>query len=578
MKKVHLIVQNRHINKALDQLKSLSLVHVDHLQAFSGHHLTHLREDVELLKNIVEALKEVKSRAEQDALKDWRFKAEEIKRELDEIEKLSEDQRKGKLIISQWEPWGNFDPIDIERLESRRIFIKLFKAPANKPIELPEEVAFEVIFTAKKKHHCVAVAKKSADIPYEEVALPQKSLTELMEIQEKEMQLINKARKKIKENAKYLESLEQSLIEAQERLNFEEVSSGMKRDEQLSILKGFCPKDRCDHFREKAQENGWGLLIEDPTEEDQVPTLLKNSKWVDLSKPAFNVIEILPGYKEFDVSAVFLIFFTLFFAILIGDAAYGAIFAIMTIIAQIKLGKKIKDKTPFLLMYQLSGFTILWGVLTGTFFGQKWIASTIKPVLPWLNETQNIQLLCFIIALAHLSIARIWAAKGKWPSLLALGEIGWLFIVWGMFFLANMFVLGMDFPKFAIWFFYIGIPLALFFMVPFNKFLKVIPQEILPFALNIVAAGTDIVSYIRLFAVGLATVAVADAANAMPSSSMGPAAGWFFLIFLHTLNIILAAMAILVHAIRLNVLEFSGHLDLQWTGFRYNPFQSLKKA
>ena len=67
----------------------------------------------------------------------------------------------------------------------------------------------------------------------------------------------------------------------------------------------------------KAKEQGWGLVIEDVGEEDDPPTLLKNAKWVNLSKPALNVIEILPGFKELDVSAVFLIFFTLFFGILI---------------------------------------------------------------------------------------------------------------------------------------------------------------------------------------------------------------------------------------------------------------------
>ena len=74
-----------------------------------------------------------------------------------------------------------------------------------------------------------------------------------------------------------------------------------------------------------------------------------------------------------------------------------------------------------------------------------------------------------------------------------------------------------------------------------------------------------------LFAVGFATVAVADAANAMPEAL--PGVGYGFMVFLHPLNLILAAMAILVHAIRLNVLEFSGHLGLEWVGFRYNPFK-----
>ena len=98
-----------------------------------------------------------------------------------------------------------------------------------------------------------------------------------------------------------------------------------------------------------------------------------------------------------------------------------------------------------------------------------------------------------------------------------------------------------------------------------------------PVFLSFIGAFTDIVSYIRLFAVGLATVAVADANNTM--AAQAPIAGKVVILFIgHSLNLILAAMAILVHGIRLNVLEFSGHLHLEWTGFQYAPFRNLKEA
>ena len=89
---------------------------------------------------------------------------------------------------------------------------------------------------------------------------------------------------------------------------------------------------------------------------------------------------------------------------------------------------------------------------------------------------------------------------------------------------------------------------------------------------------TDVVSYIRLFAVGAATVAVADAFNQM-ASGIGHGnlfAGFltaFVLLFGHTLNILLGAMAILVHGVRLNVLEFSSHLNMEWSGVEYAPFK-----
>jgi len=90
-----------------------------------------------------------------------------------------------------------------------------------------------------------------------------------------------------------------------------------------------------------------------------------------------------------------------------------------------------------------------------------------------------------------------------------------------------------------------------------------------------------VVSYIRLFAVGLATVAIADAFNNIAANL-----GWsslitgFFaaliLLFGHTLNMLLGGMAILVHGVRLNVLEFSSHLGMEWAGYKYTPFKGKK--
>ena len=324
---------------------------------------------------------------------------------------------------------------------------------------------------------------------------------------------------------------------------------------KLSLLKGFCPADAVEQLEGAANAHRWGLVVEEPEEDDQVPTLLRNPKWIKIIDPVLKMINIVPGFKEFDVSFLFLIFFTLFFGMLIGDAGYGMVFLLLTGFAHFKMGKKTRDKGPFILMYVLSVVTIIYGGLTATFFGQKWLASSFHPVVPWLTDTVNVQKLCFLIGAIHLSIAHLWCAVKKWPSLELVRDIGWFCVIWGMFFMTHVLVLGAATPGFLLPLLIFGAVLILF--IP--KF-KMAPT----FPLDVINCFTDVVSYIRLFAVGLATVAVADAANDM-------SIGW--VIFLHTLNILLAAMAILVHGLRLNVLEFSGHLGMEWAGFQYSPFK-----
>ena len=263
---------------------------------------------------------------------------------------------------------------------------------------------------------------------------------------------------------------------------------------------------------------------------------------------------------------------------LIGDAGYGAIFFILTLFAQIKLGRRVSGRSLFVLFYILSSAAMLWGVLTGTFFGQAWLSQKVSPLIPALRDDKNIQALCFLLGAIHLSIAHLWRAVIKLPSVRALAQVGWFIILWGAFFLAKMLVLGDAFPAFGKWFFIAGAALVVFFTDPKKNILKGIGSGLGALLLNLVNSFTDIVSYIRLFAVGLATVAVADAFNQMAmdigyGSILTGIMTSFILLLGHTLNIVLGPMSILVHGVRLNVLEFCSHLDVNWSGFSYKPLK-----
>ena len=149
------------------------------------------------------------------------------------------------------------------------------------------------------------------------------------------------------------------------------------------------------------------------------------------------------------------------------------------------------------------------------------------------------------------------------------------------FFLAKMLVLGDAFPAFGKWFFILGIALVIFFTSPSRNILKGIGAGLANLALNLVNSFTDVVSYIRLFAVGLATVAVADAFNKMAleigyNSILTGVATSLILLLGHSLNILLGPMSILVHGVRLNILEFCSHLDIKWSGFAYKPLRQEK--
>jgi len=126
--------------------------------------------------------------------------------------------------------------------------------------------------------------------------------------------------------------------------------------------------------------------------------------------------------------------------------------------------------------------------------------------------------------------------------------------------------------------------LILLFMTPPAKFKEEWFNHVM-FPLNVVSNFVDVVSYLRLFAVGSASMAVAGAFNDMAlaggvcgvSGVVSGAIAAFILFAGHTLNIVLGAMGILVHGVRLNTLEFSSHLGVQWTGHLYEPFARKRK-
>ena len=580
MKKIHMIVQKKDVGPALESLRGLGSVHVEH-QALpeSGQLKEHWR-DVESLEEAIRILKADKTckNADEREASDWRGTVKTVLDLSEEVERHREEIAKRQGQIGQWELWGSFDPKDIEALSARGVHVQLCAVPKDKRSEAPEGVILETIFSSSGIDRCAAISRERVDLPFEVIKPPPASLEQMNVRQKRDRERVEKIVEEISGLRRYLRSLEAALRERGDALRFEEAAKGMREEEALAVLKGFCPADACQEIEAKAKKERWGIVFEEPADDDKVPTLIRNPKWVGLIKPVFNFIDIAPGYKEYDISLFFLLFFSLFVGMLIGDAGYGMLFIAAIAWAHFKFGKSMQDPTPLYLAYVLSGCVLAWGILTGTFFGQQWLARTsFQPVLPWLKSNENIQLFCFTLGAVHLSVAHIWRVIQKFPSARFLSDVGWLALLWGMFAMARTLILGAPLNALALNLLAGGAGLVVFFTRPNWNPLKAVGPGLGDLALNVVNTFTDIVSYIRLFAVGLATVAVADATNAMAGEVGGI---WFFIILLigHVINVVLALMAILVHGLRLNVLEFSGHLNMEWAGFNYVPFKKIKNV
>jgi V/A-type H+-transporting ATPase subunit I len=572
MKKITVLVQSKDVDSTLNALGKAGVLHIEHENVPLSDTVTNLGEKYKSLLGAMEVLPDIHSQ------KDTATNLEAIVHTVlglnDEKEVMLENLKRIKRDIELWKEWGSFDPELIEYLKGKGIWVRICKITKKEAQDIPEGVILEELFRKGNIFYCAVISSQEITFPFETLPLPEMGLRRMFTELERGEAKIKDIDKKLDELAGYKNTLFSYKKRLESLLEFNKILAGMGRFEKISYVKGYCPIYNVNLLERFAAREKWGLFIEDLDEKDNAPTLIKNTKLVEIIMPIFKIMNIIPGYHEVDISPHFLIFFSIFFGMLIGDAGYGLVYILVSMFLQQRL-KGFKDKSIFFLAYLLSGFAIAWGLITGVFFGHH---AWLRPLVPYFSNDINVQSFCFLLGATQLSIAHLWKFLRKWPSLKALSDIGWICILWTAYFLANSLILSKAFPLFGKWFFIIGASLVILFTNPMKNIFKGIGLGIGDFLLKLMNSFGDIVSYIRLFAVGAAGVAIAGAFNQIAvdignSSILSSLTGLIVLFLGHTLNIIMGILAILVHGVRLNVLEFSGHLDIEWSGVEYAPFK-----
>ncbi|MDA3939401.1 MAG: V-type ATP synthase subunit I [Spirochaetia bacterium] len=600
MKKIFLLLLNSDKNDSLKKLKDLGVVHLEDIKG-SGEKLSSLQNKRDLVSKSLSGLPNIKKKGSKKVSYGKEETLEITKRIIrlnEELKTINEDILNTNKEIDRIKVWGDFNPEDFSLLKSNGVSIKLYKLKKSDIKELPENIKKFSIANVKSVGYYAIISNSFEEMQkFEEVILPQIGLDELYTLLESKNQSKDKISKELENLANAKSSLENLLSVFEDEIEFENIYSGLSVDGSLTYLQGFIPAGKADLIKNGAITNSWAVMLQEPDETDLVPTLIENSKVVRIIQPVFDFLGTIPGYREKDISFFFLIFFSIFFAMIIGDGGYGAIFLGISIFA----GFKIKKKTGSVpdgvkLLAEMSVLTIIWGAITGTWFGSIGLSK-----IPFLNmfiidkitsfsdkpNAQYIKHLTFIIGTVHLSIAHIWnfiSMLKKKPLIKAFSQLGWLSMVLGLYFLVLNFVLSAEefpMPSVAVYMIFAGLIAVILFSEQEGNFFKGLLKGVaglMPTFLDSISAFSDIISYIRLFAVGLATVAVASSFNSM-AANMGTGVvgiiGSILILGLgHALNLAMAALSVVVHGVRLNVLEFSGHLGMEWTGDNYIPFKN----
>lgn len=587
MKRMTLLVAEGHRERMLQELRRLGVVHIKHIQEPSAEEIGLVQGEIvscETALNILNNYDGASKISGQAVVPDdIASEAQQIIKAYDNKQDCLNRSHDIDRKIEWYKPWGDFDPGQINELKEKGIYVKLyslrkaaFKGLVNKDVHLISE--------DRTTYNVALITQDPAQIlAFEEQRVPDKGLSDLLEDNQRCKQTIKNIDKELGTHASTRDAIKRYMATQNTRQAFLEAMHGMKAQDGLAYLQGYCPEDKLVSVKSIADKAQCGYMIEEPGAQEDVPTLVRNPRWIDIISPVFKFMNTTPGYKEYDISVWFLVFFSIFFAMLIGDAGYGLIFAGLTFFAH----KKFKDMPAkiFHLLYLLSFATIVWGAVTGTWFGSEAIARlpflssiAVERISSFADSNQSFMIyICFCIGVVHLTIAHLILACRVLNSPRLLSETGWILILWGLFFAAGTLVLNKPFPEVAKYLLMAGIVLVLLFANFQRNFIKGVLVTLTRLPLSFISSFSDIVSYLRLFAVGYASVAVAGAFNNMVLSLgfhniVATFLSAMILVFGHTLNITLGLMAVIVHGIRLNMLEFSGQMGMEWSGIEYKPF------
>ena len=631
MKKVSIVVLSRERKEALRHLKKVGVMHLESLEG-SGETLSGYKEEALRAFSAAAILEEIKN--PKKVTKVSNLSDSELSKKCAMVIELSE--RKKKLLeeiasdsaeLERLSAWGEVDPDDFSYLDGKNISLRMFEIPEAKYDELSDELKTVLVNRFRKIARFLLIdapSERPSSLPPEAFAVPlpgvsTKKIKEKIESSRREIASIEKTLSGETVYRPQIESLKKKL---EKDIQFENVYSGMgkengDKDTDLAWLTGFVPVDSIAAFKASCAENSWAYAVSDPSEDDEVPTKLKNNPLVSLIYPLTDFLGTVPGYREYDISGWFLLFFTVFFGMIFGDGGYGLLVFVLGLFMALKGAKK--GGSPLAGLVTLLGLsTVVWGTVTCTWFGltpeqlPSWLKGlSVPPIsnaysdvnwLPFwtsdpskgtLTTAQNLQIFCFTLAFLQLSVAHFKgiARNIAGKSLKWIGEFGSLLQLWGMFYVVLSMVVsstifgfseiiyGVPVGKVSVALVGVGFSMSFVFSNyegNIGESIMASVKGIISVLLGVVNVFSDIVSYIRLWAVGLAGAAISNTVNSMAGPLLGHAITFLafvvLILFGHGLNMILNLLSVIVHGVRLNTLEFSTHLGMSWSGFKYSPF------
>jgi V/A-type H+-transporting ATPase subunit I len=518
------------------------------------------------------------------------FQTSEIEQEALSIKermiKLSEEKIYLQKRINSLEPWGNFEFVSLAEMSGLRFWF--YTIPLYHMREMEElDLVWQCVFRDNRNAYVVVINEEEPDnMPAPRTHTGNRSLATLrkrLDQVESELEDLYWRRVGL---TRWLTLYAKTLAAAEDRNELQKAAEIIYDDGKLFVVEAWLPKRNLKELKKFTDLKGLLLTSRPPAADELPPTLLDNSdEWQ--SGQTLVKFYTTPGYYLWDPSKQVFLFFVLFFSMIVSDAGYGLLIGLIWLLSRRKLQRR-GNGLDLLIFYLFIG-TALYGIFSGSYFGISPPPGSLLEGLHFFNvENQDLMMLVSVIlGVLHLSLANssIFLYSRRRPhSLAPLGWIGILLggLLWGVH-LSGM--LSGDMLRFSGQTVFVAGILTVLFFSSERKDKDHGSRKILLRLLDGITALSgltkifgDVLSYLRLFALGLATAQLAVTFNGLADEAMNNIAGLGTLVailivfFGHGINFLLALMSGVVHGLRLNFIEFF-NWGLAEEGYPFKPFQ-----
>lgn len=599
MKKLTFLVYHKEYEDFLNSLRELGVVHVVEKQQGVADN-TELQENIRLSTRLTTAIKLLQNLKTEGTPSKEGGVADRGAEVLEEIDTLSDEKAKLTQQLQAYakdrdalQVWGSFEPENIQRLKEAGYIIGFYTcSDGNYKEEWETEYHAMVIGRISSKVFFVTLTKEGEeiDLDVEQAKLPAYSLSRLESMYTSTEQAIVANEKKLEAIAeKEVPSLQVLLKEVQSHIEFSKVvlSTEQTVGDKLMLLEGWAPASSKLEIEAYLNESHIYYEMSDPTPEDNVPIELNNKGIFAWFEPICKLY-MLPKYNELDLTPFFAPFFMVFFGLCLGDSGYG-LFLFLGVTAYRLVAKKVSAsmKGILSLVQILAVSTFVCGFLTGTFFGANMYD------LPWpfmqrlrtavFMDNNDMFQLSLILGAVQILFGMVLKAVNQiiqFGFKYAVATIGWIVLLLSLAFstlLPKLMPMGST-PHLII----MGVAGVMIFL--FNSPGKNIFLNIglgLWDSYNM-ATGLlgDVLSYVRLFALGLSGGILAGVFNSLavgmsPDNVIaGPIVMVLIFVIGHAINIFMNVLGAMVHPMRLTFVEFFKNSGYEGGGKEYKPFKN----